>query len=253
MPLERARRLLRPAHRRSEGLFLAEGPHVVRDALDAGAAVEEAFVAHEAASDAEIAACAALAESRAAAVHRVSGRDLARICDTETPQGIVAVVRRPVPPQRPFAAPALWLLLDGVQDPGNVGTLLRSAEAFGAAGAIAGPGTADLWSGKTLRAGQGAHFRLVLFDGPLAPHLDALAAAGGALWAADRGGESVYDAPPPPPLCALALGSEAHGLSPDVLARAQRRVRVPQRGRADSLNVAMAGSVLLSRLAERRP
>ena len=163
----------------------------------------------------------------------------------------MAVVAVPGPPPRPFEAPGLWLLLDEVQDPGNVGTLLRAAEAFGARGAMATPGTADLWSGKVVRSAQGAHFRLTLLAAASAL-LDEFRAAGGEVWAAAVDGESVYGAPPPPPLCALALGNEARGLTSDVLARAVRRVSVPQRGRADSLNVAMAGSVLLSWMAERR-
>jgi RNA methyltransferase, TrmH family len=167
------------------------------------------------------------------------------ICDTDTPQGIVAVVAMPEAPAAPFAAAGAWLLLDEVQDPGNVGTLLRAAEAFGARGALATEGTADLFSGKVVRSAQGAHFRLTLLAAAPAT-LDAFAAAGGAVWAAAADGESVYAAPRPPALFALALGNESRGVSDAVARRAVRSVAVPQRGRADSLNVAMAGSVLLS-------
>lgn len=249
---ERARRLLRPAHRREERLFLAEGPHVVADALDAGAPLDTVFVAHEASSRPDVEVCADRAQEAGAEVLLVAQRDLVRLCDTETPQGIVAVARLPDRPERPFDAPGAWLVLDGVQDPGNVGTLLRSAEAFGAAGVVAGPGTADLWSGKVLRASQGAHFRLTLLDGDLDGLLDAFAASGGVVWAASRDGVDVYRAPRAPDRVALALGNEARGLSHGVLGRAALRVAVPQRGRADSLNVAMAGSVLLSWMAESR-
>jgi len=251
MPLEAARRLLRPATRHEEGCFLAEGPHVVREALDAGTALVAVFVAAEAAERPEIAECVRRAGASGADVRVVPARDVARISDTETPQGIVAVARFPEAPARPFDAPGVWLLLDAVQDPGNVGTLLRSAEAFGARGAVAGPGTADLWSGKVLRAAQGAHFRLVLLDGEVGPCVDAFLAAGGELWAGSRDGEDVHAVAKAPPRLMLALGNEARGLSEPLLARASRRVAVPQRGRADSLNVAMAGTVLLSWLAGR--
>lgn len=249
--LEHARRLLRPAHRRADGRFLAEGPHVVREALDAGAAVEDVFVSADAADRPEIATTSRRAAEAGAAVRTVPARDLLTICDTSTPQGIVAVVRVPATPERPFEAPGAWLLLDEIQDPGNVGTLLRSSEAFGLRGVVAGPGTADPWSGKVLRSGQGAHFRLVLLEGDLAAHLDAFSAAGGELWAASREGEDVYGVTTAPPRLLLALGNEARGLSEALLARAARRVAVPQRGRLDSLNVAMAGTVLLSWLAGR--
>ena len=100
--VERAQRLLRPAHRRSSGRFLAEGPHVVREALDAGAAVEEVFLADDASGRAEVGACARRASETGAAVRTVPARDLRSLCDTETPQGIVAVVRT----RRPSAVSA---------------------------------------------------------------------------------------------------------------------------------------------------
>ncbi len=248
--LTRARHLLHVRHRRAERLFLAEGPHVVRDALDASAPLVELFVAQDVADDAEVAALRARADAAHAAVHVVAPRELKSISDTETPQGVVAVVRLPDPPRAPFAKAGLWVLLEGVQDPGNVGTLLRAAEAFGASGVYALPGTADLWSGKVVRSAQGAHFRLVLDARVDAAEL--FRDAGGELWAATRDGDSVYAAPAPPRLCALVLGSEARGLSDAVLAASARRVSVPHRGAADSLNVAMAGSILLSWISELR-
>lgn len=247
----RARELLRAKNRREEGSFLAEGPHVVTDALEAGAEVLAAFASHESAVRPEIDELLARADAAGATIYVVTGRELLSICDTDTPQGIVAVVRTPEPPARPFAVPGTWLLLDEVQDPGNVGTLLRAAEAFGARGALATTGTADFWSGKVVRSAQGAHFRLALLAA--SPEvLDEFTSAGGTIWAAATGAESVYASPPPPALCALALGNEIRGVSAPVAARAARTVSVPQRGRADSLNVAMAGSVLLSWMTERK-
>jgi RNA methyltransferase, TrmH family len=247
----RARELLRAKNRREEGAFLAEGPHVVGDALAERAVVRAVFASHESAARPEIVDLLRRAEEAGAAAYVVTGRELLSICDTDTPQGIVAVVATPEPPSAPFQAPGLWLVLDEIQDPGNVGTLLRAAEAFGARGALATPGTADLFSGKVVRSAQGAHFRLALLAAT-SDRLDELHAAGGELWAAAAGGESVYAAPPPPPRCALVLGNEVRGVSDALAARASRTVGVPQRGRADSLNVAMAGSVLLSWMSERR-
>jgi TrmH family RNA methyltransferase len=247
----RARELLRAKNRRDEGLFLAEGPHVVRDALDERAEVKAVFASHESSARPEIAELLTRAADVDATVYVVAGRELLSICDTDTPQGIVAVVATPEEPARPFAAPGLWLVLDEVQDPGNVGTLLRAAEAFGARGAMATAGTADLWSGKVVRSAQGSHFRLTLVAATT-ERLDEFQAAGGELWAAATDGVSVYAAPTPPDLCAVVLGNEVRGVSEALAARAARRVGVPQRGRADSLNVAMAGSVLLSFLSERR-
>ncbi len=252
--LTRARRLLQVRHRRQEGHFLAEGPHVVADALDAGAPVAALFVSDEADQGEEVGALADRARAAGATIHGVSEPELRSIADTTTPQGLVAVVAIPDPPPEPFARPAAWLLLDGVQDPGNVGTLLRAAEGFGLSGAVAGEGTADLWGGKVVRAAQGAHFRLALlsegFQGVTLPGLlDELASCGGEVWAASLDGESVYECPPPPSRLVVALGSEARGLSNRVLDATSRRLSVPQRGRAESLNVAMAGTVVLAWLS----
>lgn len=251
-PLSRARKLLQSRNRRRSGQFLAEGPHVVREVLRAGLVPAEVFVSEDVRSD-EVATLADELLSMGARVHMLAARELQEIAETRTPQGLVAVVPEPARAEAPFAEPGLWLLLDRVQDPGNAGTLLRAAEAFGARGAVALRGTVDLWSGKTVRAGQGAHFHLQLLqaapgedDGAV---LDAFRAAGGEIWAAEGSGGSIYDAPPPPALCMVAVGNEAGGLADALAAKADRRVAVPQSGRTESLNVAMAGTVILSWLA----
>jgi len=252
--VSRARTLKKARHRREAGLALAEGPHVVAEALEVRGALVEIFASHEALDGDGLKQIVERATSVGVPIHAVRGRELAGLADTRTPQGVIGVIEIPPPPPEPLAEPGLWLFLDGVQDPGNVGTLLRAADAFGARGAITTEGTADLWGGKVIRAGQGAHLRLALlahgFPGvDAASFLAALRAAGGELWTAESGGDPIYAAPAPPERVVVALGSEAHGLRPATLAAADRRVSVPQRGSADSLNVAMAGTVLLSWMA----
>ena len=135
------------------------------------------------------------------------------------------------------------LVLDALQDPGNVGTLVRSAEALGARGVVALRGTADPWGPKAVRAAAGAAFRLPIVEADAAEALARLQAAGYALWAAEAG------APPPPPArparIALAVGNEGAGLSAPVREAAAARVGVPLRGPTESLNAAVAGSILL--------
>jgi TrmH family RNA methyltransferase len=254
LSLARARRLLESKQRRATGLFLVEGPHVVRAALDAGTPLTVLFVAEGAPEGGEVEELCARAAGAGIAVQRVDDADLASIADTTTPQGLVGVapVRACPPPE--FDRPGVWLWLDGVQDPGNVGTLLRTAEAFGARGVIAAKGTADPWSGKVVRAAQGAHFRLDVWAEKggattAGEVLDRLAAAGGELWATGRDGEDVFASGGVPERCVVAVGNEARGLSAELAGRAARCVAVPQRGRADSLNVAMAASVVLAWLA----
>ncbi|MEO5800516.1 MAG: RNA methyltransferase, partial [Gemmatimonadales bacterium] len=185
-------------------------------------------------------------EQRGIAVEEVSEAEFATLAATEHPQGIVAVY---VPqewslddllptPGRPL------VILDAVQDPGNVGTIARTAIAFGASGLIALPGTADLENPKTVRGAMGALFRL--------PHLHAddvallhwLTTHGVALWATAMDGTPILSGAPPFPV-AIVLGNEGAGVRDDLLARADRRVAIPIQPVAESLNVAVAAGIIL--------
>jgi TrmH family RNA methyltransferase len=140
------------------------------------------------------------------------------------------------------------VVLDRVQDPGNVGSILRSAAAFGVPQVLALKGTVALWSPKVLRAGMGAHFGLHLVEG-LAP--EDLAAVGVPLVAtSSHAGHQLPDAPLPQP-CAWVLGHEGQGVHADLLARCALQVSIPQPGGEESLNVAAAAAVCLYESARR--
>jgi len=173
---------------------------------------------------------------------------------TEQPQGIAALVHPPTfSSDAIFRAPApLILVLAGLQDPGNVGTLLRSAEAFNAHGVLLLPGAASPWNPKTLRASAGSAFRvrtmnatepeaLNLFDHH---HIPAIAAVA-------RKGTPVSEAPLTGP-CALLIGNEGAGLSKILLSYAAHRVTIPTPGKVESLNAAIAGSLLLYEASRQR-
>ena len=173
---------------------------------------------------------------------------------TEQPQGIAALVHPPTfSSETIFRAPApLILVLAGLQDPGNVGTLLRSAEAFAASGVLLLPGAASPWNPKTLRASAGSAFRvrtmnatepeaLNLFDRHRIPAIAAVA----------RKGTPVSEAPLRGP-CALLIGNEGAGLSKILLSYAAYRVTVPTPGKVESLNAAIAGSLLLYEASRQR-
>ena len=173
---------------------------------------------------------------------------------TEQPQGIAALVHPPTfSADTIFRAPApLILVLAGLQDPGNVGTLLRSAEAFNAHGVLLLPGAASPWNPKTLRASAGSAFRvrtmnatepeaLNLFDHH---HIPAIAAVA-------RKGTPVSEAPLTGP-CALLIGNEGAGLSKILLSYAAHRVTIPTPGKVESLNAAIAGSLLLYEASRQR-
>ncbi len=228
---------------------LIEGRRALQAALDADAPLVEAVVTPDALDDPDV---QALLSRMSVPVFETDADTMAHLTDVATPQGLVAVVERRL--HDPDTVPGRLgdvgtaLLLDGVQDPGNVGTLLRTAAWFGAQAVVAGPGTAGLYGPKVMRAAAGGHWALDLArtDAPAAL-LDRLRRHGAALYGADLQGVQA-DAWRPTRPSALALGSEAHGLSAAVLDRLDTTVALggaPNRPAAESLNVAVAGGILL--------
>jgi RNA methyltransferase, TrmH family len=172
---------------------------------------------------------------------------------TEQPQGIAALVH-PLPPSTDalFTVTPLLLVLAGLQDPGNVGTLIRSAEAFGATGVLLLPGTASPWNPKALRASAGSAFRVPMLSIGEADALTLLRDRRvPAVAAVARDGVPVAQAQLAQPT-ALLIGNEGAGLSPALLAAADRRVTIPMPGTVESLNAAIAGSLLLYEAALQR-
>jgi len=242
-------RSLRTREARVEhGLYLVEGRRLVREALASGAPVEE-VLATQAFSDSD-AGRALLAGAGGAVVSRISEKDLRRVADTITPQGVLAVVRRRDVDRFALRADGLFLALDEVADPGNVGTLVRSADAFGARAVIAGRGSAGFENPKVLRAAMGSTFHLPLFAvADLPGTLSDMRDGGAEVLATVVDGEDLYAFAPAGKKVCVVIGNEARGVSPEVRATADRAVTVPCPGRAESLNAAMAGTVVLSRLA----
>ncbi|HVW79714.1 MAG TPA: RNA methyltransferase [Mycobacteriales bacterium] len=251
-----ARALREPRGRRAAGAFLAEGVHAVQAALDAGFALREVFVSDDAA-ERERDLVRALAH-RQVVLHTVTDRALRAVAETTTPQGVVAVVDAPSPAGIPPAV-QLAVILDDCSDPGNAGTVIRTADAAGAQLAAFGEGSVDVWSGKCVRASAGSVFHLPLVVGrPTADVLADLKAAGCQLLATAPDGQDELDelADTGALVAATAwlFGSEAHGLPAELVALADRVVRIPIRGRAESLNLAAAAAVCLyaSARAHRR-
>jgi len=230
--------------REERGLFLAEGIRVVEDLLASSVAIDSVVVAPSLADTARGRELRARIPGNVP-VYDTSDAGLGHLAETETPQGIVAVGRIPRA-SLPAALPAgaLVIALDGVQDPGNLGTLIRGADAFGVAAVIALPGTVDFWSGKAIRSTAGACFRVPLVHAT-APELQAWAGRlGVAVWGTGVGGKDVARTDRPPKLL-LLLGNEGAGLGAAAGALARELVTIPIRAAAESLNVAMAGTVLM--------
>jgi TrmH family RNA methyltransferase len=251
------RRRGRDAH----GVFLVEGARSVAAAVAAGAPLVELVVADDAVGQPRLADLAARAGVR---VSVVPASDVERIGDVQTSQGVVAVSRQIVQREASvLSAMRSVLVLDGVQDPGNVGALVRSAAWFGVEAVVMDGRSADPEGPKAVRASMGGLWDVALVRVPdLGPALDVLADAGTALWGADLGGTDAAGWEPAGRL-ALVLGSEAHGLSPEVAARLDGRVAIA-RGRTrggladlaapddagrgvESLNVVVAAGVLMHR------
>ena len=142
-----------------------------------------------------------------------------------------------------------WLVLDGVQDPGNVGTVWRTADAFGADGLLLCNGCADPWNPKTVRATMGAVFRLSVYEGTLKDAAERLAAASVPLYAAALGEDTQDIRDVPLEKAAVIIGSEGRGVSDEALLLSQKTVRIPMRARCESLNAAVAASVVLWEMA----
>src|SRR6476620_8845946 len=246
-----ARKLTRRAGRDAAGLFLAEGRQAVAEALADPAGVREVFATE--------ASAAAHHELLAPApVRLVTEKAAAGLSETVTPQGLVAVCAlRDVPAGSVTAAPPrLAVALSELADPGNAGTILRTADACGAAAVVFGAGSADPYGGKAVRASAGSLFHVDVVRGaPLAPLIPAVQAAGVTVLAADGGGEVGLDELTTQlagPVLWL-FGNEARGVPDDLAQLADARVRIPMRGRAESLNLAAAAAICLysTQLAQR--
>lgn len=227
---------------------MIEGVRLVADALAAGAQLRLVLYAPEqlAATAGGQALLDALAERRH--TYAATAAVVAAAADTQHPQGVVAAVAWPDLEPRP----GLRLVLDGIQDPGNLGTLLRSAEAAGVGLALCGAGCADVSSPKVVRAAMGAHFALpIRADLSWDMIADALATAA-PIYAADVMATMPYYAADWRQPAALIIGSEAHGVSDAGLALATHQIGIPMLGRAESLNAGVAGSVILFEALRQR-
>ena len=253
-----ARKLARGQARARSGRFLVEGAQGLSEALAAGARPLTVFATPEAAGEhRELLAAAAAA----GAEHRmVTAQLLADLAQTLTPQGLVAVVASVVrtidqidDPGGLAPAPSMVCVLAGVSDPGNAGTVLRAADAFGADALATTAGSVDLESPKAVRAAAGSLFHLPVIAGADWPRLAAaLRDRGLLLIGADPHAEATVDEVPLERPCALVLGNEAHGLPDPVRADLHHLARLPQYGRAESLNLAAAAAVLLYACARRQ-
>ena len=235
----------RPRERREAGAFVAEGVRLVEEAHLAGWPFRFALYSDDL-GDRGRQLLVQLGE-RGVELEQIDARLLRSLSETESPQGILAVLE---PHELPLTSPLDFILiLDAVRDPGNMGTLLRSANAAGAQAVLLPPESVDVFSPKVLRAGMGAHFRLPIhvmsWEGIRAQ------VSGLQVYLADMHGAPCWQADLRAPL-ALIVGGEAAGAGEQGRALAQRLVSIPMLGHTESLNAAVAGSVLMFEVLRQR-
>jgi TrmH family RNA methyltransferase len=233
--LKQIRRAASKGSLTGDGFALAEGPRLVEEAVRSHAEIG-AVIAVESAA-------APVGEDR---VVRVSERAFAALASTDAPQGVLALVRPPVwTTEDLLRGTPLVVILDRIQDPGNAGSILRAAEAFGASGAIFLKGSVNPYNPKAMRASAGSVFRMPLLSGVNEDALPDLP-----LWAAHPRSMLALDAANLAAPCGLIIGAEGAGVSPALLRRASA-VRIPTTG-VESLNAAAAATVLLYEARRQR-
>lgn len=238
MPLSKARiqhlrNLRQKKHREESGQFVVEGPKVVGELLAAGHPLTEVYATPDWTPPTDF------------AVERISPADMARISHYPTPSSVFAVgqLRRTALDPTELAS-GFTLALDGIQDPGNVGTLLRIADWFGFARVLLSPDCADLFSQKVINASMGSFARQRVITTELAP---ALVAATVPVLGCDLHGTPLSHLTPPS-AAIVVIGSEGRGLSPAVDATLTQRITIPRRGAAESLNAGVAAGIVCAHL-----
>ena len=242
------RRLKSRLDREEAGLFLVEGAKMAAEAARMPGRIQALLVDLDRQEQ-----YARLMESAPCPVTLVSAHVLAAVCDTKTPQGVAAVVALAKPPDLSGLGRRV-VAMDGVQDPGNVGTILRTADAAGFTGALLSCACADPYSQKALRATMGSIFRLpVLTVSDLPGALARLREGGKAILSSQLDGRPFFEREDIGDSYCLVIGSEGSGVSPKVQAQATHRFRLPMRGGAESLNAAVAAGIMMYSLTRDLP
>jgi TrmH family RNA methyltransferase len=246
-----ARDLKRRKAREKRSLFVAEGIRCVEELLKSKLKIEGALVSPELISTERGAALLRELSALRVEVLDVSAKDFESAAETESPQGVLAIAAVPkgLVEGKLDGSKIRVIVLDGIQDPGNAGTILRTAAALGAAATLALPGTVDLWNAKVVRSSAGAQFRHLTGAVTAEELANLLRRERLELWAADVGGEALRTTTPPARL-AIAVGNEGSGLSSTVQGLATRTVSLPIGGGVESLNVAVAAGILLYELSK---
>lgn len=231
--------------RKKKKLYIIEGFHLVEEAIVHNKdSIQKIIVREDVLTKDDYLAL----DMEASKVTTVSVQVAAELSDTETNQGIFAIIAIEKA-EFPESISGPFLLLDAVQDPGNVGTMIRTADAAGFQGVILGDGTVDLYNSKTLRSSQGSHFHIEVYEGDLSDYILRLKDQNVKVYgtALNEEAES-YKSVTEDEMFALMVGNEGAGISHEMMALIDQNIFIPMKGQSESLNVAIAASILMFHL-----
>jgi RNA methyltransferase, TrmH family len=239
-------------HRDRSGLFLAEGHKLVRDGLDEGWALKTLVCAADSLRDEAVGLLAARAKAAGALVLEVSHAVLEKVSRRDNPQTVLGVFRQQTAPLVRLGEGGLWVALDRVRDPGNLGTIMRTADAAGAAGvALVGP-SCDPFAMETVRATMGSIFHVPLVRTAPAAFLARVQASGARLVGTHLAGTIDFRRADYAPPVILLMGNEQQGLTEELASACDQLVRIPMTGKADSLNLAVAAGLMIYEALRQR-
>ncbi|GAB4372841.1 MAG: RNA methyltransferase [Calditrichia bacterium] len=241
-------------YRRMWRLFLVEGVRLCEEALNSGWEIEAAYLTHQFLTQPRAEVFQKMLQNRGIKALEVDSDIFERLSQTETPQGILLIMKMPRLDLESILqgnGKRLVLVLDAISDPGNMGTLIRTADWFGADAVISSSQSVDLYNPKVVRASMGSIFHLdCIEEESIQKTLGLLKKTGFRILSTSaKQGQPLSEVQIQPPV-ALILGSEAHGLPQELKNAADMTLHIPKFGQAESLNVTVAGGILLNRLAE---
>ncbi len=239
------RALQQKKHRDESGLFIAEGQKLVRDAVDGGSPAQIFAYATSSAGEAAIGALAAETKAAGGTVLEVSAPVLEKITRRENPQNVIGVFRQRFAPETAIGSGGIWVALDRVRDPGNLGTIIRTADAAGIKGVALVGACCDPFGLEAVRATMGSIFHVPLAKTSEDGLIAAAKRHGARLVGTHLSGTVDYRAADYRPPLVLVMGNEQQGLSDALAAACDTLVRIPMRGRADSLNLAVSTGLMI--------
>ena len=232
--IKQIKKLQKAKERKKKQQFLIEGIHLVEEAHESGWPIEQLLIAEGFSLPDWL---------QGYAYQQVSNNVFAQISETKTPQGVLAVLKMQ-PLRFPEAAKRL-LICDSVQDPGNLGTMIRTADAAGFDAVLCSDGTVDMYNDKTIRSTQGSLFHIPVISVDLQETLSKMKEMGFHIWAAALRNSVSYDQAQKADKLAIVVGNEGAGIQETVIEQADEVVKIPIFGKAESLNVSVAAGILM--------